>query len=128
METIHLIIEWVAVGIELLAVAVIGGGVIIMALYRGAVRFLFRLETRGAYESYRQLLGKALLLGMELLVAADVIRTIALEPTVKNLTVLGLLVFVRTFLGWALSVEIQGQWPWQARARSDAERACNKPD
>jgi hypothetical protein len=62
-------------------------------------------------------LGKALLLGLELMVAADVIRTVTFEPTVANVAVLGSLVLVRTFLSWSMSVELEGQWPWQAHAR-----------
>jgi len=73
-----------------------------------------------AYQQYKILLGKWLLLGLEILVAADVIRTVALEPTLENVAALGLLVLVRTFLGWAIVVEIEGRWPWQpARAREE---------
>jgi len=57
--------------------------------------------------------GKALLLGLEILVAADIIRTVALEATLNSVIVLGLLVLIRTFLSWALVVEIEGRWPWQ---------------
>ena len=66
-------------------------------------------------------LGKALLLGLEILVAADIIRTVALEATLQSVSVLGLLVLIRTFLSWALVVEIEGRWPWQPR-RDDQER------
>jgi uncharacterized membrane protein len=68
-------------------------------------------------ELYRELkirLGKALLLGLEILVAADIIRTVALEATLQSVAILGLLVLVRTFLSWALVVEMEGRWPWQA--------------
>jgi len=58
-------------------------------------------------------LGKALLLGLEILVAADIVRTVVLEPTLQSIAVLGLLVLIRTFLSWALVVEIEGRWPWQ---------------
>ena len=68
-----------------------------------------------AYESYKHQLGKTLLLGLEFLVAADVVRTVALEPTLTNVAVLGLLVVIRTFLSWSLTVEIEGRWPWQTR-------------
>ena len=56
---------------------------------------------------------RALLLGLEILVAADVIRTVALEPTLNNVVILGILVLIRTFLGWSLVVEIEERWPWQ---------------
>ena len=115
VATIQHAIEWAAVGIELLAVAVIVSAVIIIGIRRGTVRYLFRFGEPGAYESYKSQLGKALLLGLELLVAADVVRTVALEPTLKNVAILGLLVVVRTFLSWSMSVEIEGHWPWQRR-------------
>jgi hypothetical protein len=72
-----------------------------------------------AYSDYRGRLGRALLLGLEVLVAADIIRTVALQPTLGNVVVLGLLVAVPTFLSWSLVVEIEGQWPW---SRPSAER------
>ena len=58
--------------------------------------------------------GRALLLGLEILVAADIIRTVVLEPTLANVLVLGLLVLIRTFLNWSLVLEIEERWPWQA--------------
>ena len=64
-------------------------------------------------------LGRGLLLGLEILVAADIIRTVALEPTLASIAALGLLVLIRTFLGWSLTVEIEGRWPWQGGERAD---------
>jgi uncharacterized membrane protein len=122
-EIFHTIIEWAALAIEAAAVAVIVWAVFFLAVRRGAVRYLFQLGEPGANESYRHQLGKALLLGLELMVAADVIRTVAFEPTLASVAILGLLVLVRTFLSWAMSVEIDGQWPWQARSHSSAEEA-----
>lgn len=127
-ETFHLIIEWAAWGIEFLAVAVIVGAVLILAVRRGTVRYLFQLGKSGAYENYRNQLGRALLLGLELMVAADVVRTVTFEPTVRNVAVLGLLVLVRTILSWGMSVEIEGCWPWQVRARSALEIGRGKTD
>jgi uncharacterized membrane protein len=114
------IIDVVSVLIELLAVAVI-----VVPLLAGLVWFLYvqaarRLMPAQAYQQYKALLGKWLLLGLEILVAADVIRTVALEATLENVAALGLLVLVRTFLGWAIIVEIEGRWPWQpARVRGE---------
>ena len=71
-------------------------------------------------ERYRQLglrLGRTLLLGLEILVAADIVRTVALEATLESVVVLALLVLVRTFLSWALEVEIEGRWPWQPKLK-----------
>ncbi len=121
IDTFHTIIEWAALAIEALAVAVIVCAVFVLAIRQGTIRYLFQLGKPDAYESYKHQLGKALLLGLELMVAADVIRTVAFQPTLANVAVLGLLVLVRTFLSWAMSVELEGQWPWQARANSTAE-------
>jgi uncharacterized membrane protein len=115
IETFHVIVEWAALGIEFLAVATIVGAVIILAVRRGTVRYVFQLGKPGAYENYRNQLGRALLLGLELMVAADVVRTVTFEATVRNVAVLGLLVVVRTLLSWGMSVEVEGCWPWQVR-------------
>lgn len=85
-----------------------------MRLTRGTVRFLLKQGEPGDYESYKHQLGRSLL-GLEFLVAADVIKTVALEPTLSNVAVLGLPVLVRTLLSWTLTVEIEGRWPWQAQ-------------
>src|SRR3954451_24008843 len=106
-------IEAVSGLIEALAVAVI-----VVPVIAGLAWFLYvqaarRSKPVQAYLQYKALLGKWLLLGLEILVAADVIRTVALEPTLENVAALGLLVLVRTFLGWAIVVELEGRWPWQ---------------
>ena len=99
--------------IEYLAVAIIAG----MVGYSTIRYFILLIGKRDApdasYREYKHTLGKALLLGLEILVAADVIRTVALEPTFENIAALGLLVVVRTFLSWSLVVEIESRWPWQ---------------
>ncbi|WP_346763006.1 DUF1622 domain-containing protein [Arthrobacter sp. Soil736] len=65
------------------------------------------------YRSYRQLLGRSILLGLELLVAADIIRTVAVTPTFESVGVLAIIVLIRTFLSFSLELEITGRWPWQ---------------
>ena len=104
-------IEVAARVVEVLAVAIIIGGIAY-----ASIMFLLRLGTADAYTSYRARLGRSLLLGLEVLVAADIIRTVALEPSLGNVVILGLLVLIRTFLSWSLVVEIEGRWPWQQRA------------
>ncbi len=69
---------------------------------------------RGAYRLLRRDLGRAILLGLEFLVAADIIRSIAIAPTLQNVVVLAVIVLIRTFLSWSLEVEITGHWPWQS--------------
>lgn len=70
-------------------------------------------ETFSVYRSYRQLLGRSILLGLELLVAADIIRTVAVAPTYESVGVLAIIVLIRTFLSFSLELEITGRWPWQ---------------
>jgi uncharacterized membrane protein len=103
-------IELAADGIEGLAVFII-----VMAMVYGTVRYLIEFARRAedSYENYRRQLAQALLLGLELLVAADVIRTVTLDPTMQNVLILAVLVLVRTFLSWSLVVEMKGRWPWQ---------------
>jgi uncharacterized membrane protein len=112
METMRNLVELATQGIEAVAVAII-----VIAVVHGTVRYLFRIsrQVADAYGAYKVQLGKALLLGLELLVAADIIRTVALEPTMQSVMMLGLLVIIRTFLSWSLVVEIEGRWPWQGR-------------
>ena len=111
-------IEYAALLIELLAVTII-----IVAIVGALARYLLRYATRRTgddrYQQLKVSLGKALLLGLEFLVAADIVRTVALEATLESVIVLGLLVLIRTFLSWALVVEIEGHWPWQQTKRGN---------
>jgi len=109
------VIEFVTLGIEALAVLVIVGGIVY-----SIVRYFLRTRLQGSerYKRFKDRIGNSLLLGLEFLVAADIIRTVALDPTLQSVAVLGLLVLIRTFLSWALVVEIEGAWPWQAKRES----------
>ncbi|MFP3463562.1 DUF1622 domain-containing protein [Arthrobacter globiformis] len=79
------------------------------------------------YRQYRQLLGRSILLGLELLVAADIIRTVAVTPTFTSVGVLAVIVVIRTFLSFSLELEITGRWPWQkADDPSSAEASGTK--
>lgn len=105
--------------IEVLAVVII-----VVAVFFAAARFCYQLIFKVGtsdyrYDEFKRMLGKTLLLGLEILVAADVIRTVALETTLNSVAVLGLLVLVRTFLSWSLVVEIEGRWPWQPKRESE---------
>ncbi len=73
------------------------------------------VQRQTAYRLFRQQVGKAILLGLEFLVAADIIRTVAVAPTFAGVGVLAVVVAVRTFLSFALDVELSGKWPWQSR-------------
>jgi uncharacterized membrane protein len=65
------------------------------------------------YSSFRSQLGRSILLGLELLVGADIVRTVAVTPTIESVLALGLVVVIRTFLSFSLELEISGRWPWQ---------------
>lgn len=114
------LLEWIevaALSLELLAVGII----IIVAVASTALfarRLLADRRLPAAYERYKVQLGRGLLLGLEMLVAADVVRTVALEPSLNSVTVLGILVLIRTFLSWSLTMEIEHRWPWQRPAHA----------
>lgn len=98
----------------------VGVGVIVVGAVVASVAFLGRL--RGAtsidepYRQYRKALGRAILLGLEFLVAGDIIRTVAIEPTFRSVGILAVIVVIRTFLSVELEMEIEGRWPWDRRA------------
>ncbi len=106
------IAHWTAWGIEIAGIGII----VVGALIATAV-FLRRLAGgdgfNPVYHNYRSNLGRAILLGLEFLVAADIIGTVAVEPTFENLGILAGIVLIRTFLSFALEVEIDGHWPWE---------------
>ena len=106
---------------EIIGTAVDGVGVFIVAA--GAIVATVRLlqhrlhDTGNYYSSYRQDIGRAILLGLEFLIAGDIIRTVVVAPTIQNVLVLGLIVLIRTFLSLSLQLEIEGKLPWR---RADA--------
>jgi uncharacterized membrane protein len=113
--------EVLTAGITLVArtLEVIGVAVIAFAFVSGMARGLLQIA-RGkvnVYDRMKLYLGRALLLGLEFLVAADIVRTVTIEATLKSLLSLGLLVVVRIILGWSITLELSGCWPWQEAAR-----------
>lgn len=110
-----------AVGTTLdgVGVAVIAVGALIAAVRIGYL-WLIRRQRPGTYQRFRQSLGRAVLLGLEFLVAGDIVRTVAVSPTFESLGGLAIIVAIRTFLSMSLEVELEGRWPWQAR-RSGAD-------
>lgn len=104
------IIDWVGRGIDAVGVAVIVVGAAVTAIL--AIRDA-RAGLGNVYGRARRRFGRAILLGLEVLVAADIVRTVAIEPTFESLGVLAVLVLTRTFLSLALEVELDGRWPWQ---------------
>lgn len=111
VETAGLVID--AAGV----LAILGGAIV------AALRFLATgRRADGGYRRFRQDLGRGILLGLEFLVAADIIRTVAVKPTMDGVLVLGLIVLIRTFLSMSLQVELEGRWPWQ-RSRGSPHAA-----
>ena len=106
------VIEKIGMTIDAAGVAVIVTGAAI-AFVVTAVR-LSRRESN-VYQRFRQQLGRAILLGLELLVAADIIRTVAASPNLTSVAILAAIVLIRTFLSFSLEVETTGRWPWQKR-------------
>ena len=102
-QWIHLI----GVGIEIFGIFIIVAGII------WSSRYIYGRRIVSRYDSYKISIGKSLLLGLEVLVAADIVKTIAIEVTFVSLGLLAGLVLVRTFLSWTLVLEIEGRWPWQ---------------
>ena len=99
-------------------VEIVGIAIIVMGSFAALAVFLFRMATDSAprgplVAALRSNLGRSILLGLEFLVAADIINTVAVEPTVQSLIVLAGIVLIRTFLSFSLEVEIEGRWPWQ---------------
>jgi uncharacterized membrane protein len=106
------VVEVVGKGIDAAGVVVIVLGGLTATAMAGT-----RLVARdvNTYRRYRQQLGRSILLGLELLVAADIIRTVAVTPTLTSVAVLAGIVLIRTFLSFSLELEITGRWPWQNR-------------
>lgn len=100
--------------VELFGIAIIALGAFgTLALF--AIRFSSRVNRDEAVASFRSSLGRAILLGLEFLVAADIINTVAVTPTLLSVAVLAGIVIIRTFLSFSLEVEIEGRWPWDRR-------------
>jgi len=96
---------------EITGVALIVGGLVL-----ASARTLMPAGAAGErYERYRRDLGHAILVGLEVLVAADIVRTVAFTPTMNSVAVLAMIVAIRTFLSWSLALELDGRWSWQRR-------------
>ncbi|MGB4852475.1 MAG: DUF1622 domain-containing protein [Ignavibacteria bacterium] len=111
IHIMHDIIEVIASAIEIIAVIVIAGSILV-----NLTKALFKLNSKDPefFKEYKNKIGKALQAGLEFLVAADIIRTVTIEPTLQGVLILGLLVLIRTFLSWSLIVEAEERWPWQS--------------
>ena len=100
-------------------IEIVGTAIIVLGAATSLVRYVLEAVrptmATDAVANFRSQLGRAILLGLEFLVAADIINTVAVQPTLGSLAVLGGIVLIRTFLSFSLEVEIEGRWPWQRR-------------
>ena len=99
--------------LEIIGVSVIALGTVYTIGWGTAWFFKKESSDEEVYHKFRKNLGRVILLGLEFLVAADIINSVAVEPTLKSVAVLACIVLVRTFLSFALEVEMNGRWPWK---------------
>lgn len=111
------IVEHVGTAIDVIGVTAIVVGAVFAA---GAAVGRLLCKSGDAYRVFRQQLGRSILLGLEFLVAADIIRTVAVDPSLQSVGVLAGIVLIRTFLSFSLELEITGRWPWQKEPANPA--------
>jgi uncharacterized membrane protein len=109
------VMETVGKAVDVAGVVAIVLGIAVSSIIAAGALLRRGPEQGDIYHRYRRWLGRSILLGLELLVAADIIRTVAVAPTFQSVGVLGLIVLIRTFLSFSLELEITGRWPWQKR-------------
>lgn len=126
-EVVRPLAEFCAAGIEAIGVAIITGGAV-LTLVMAARRRLAGVDGDKVYQEVRQRLGRAILIGLEFLVAADIIHTVAVELNLQTVGTLAIIVLIRTFLSFALEVEITGGWPWQDQASTSSDDEGVLPD
>ncbi|HVJ42477.1 MAG TPA: DUF1622 domain-containing protein [Dongiaceae bacterium] len=112
-------IRFVGDGIDIFGVVIIVSGIA-----WSTMRFGQKHAEASDYQRFKIRIGRTLLLGLEMLVAADIVKTIAVEPSFLSLGVLAGLVVIRTFLSWSLVLEIEGRWPWQSSSRTNPAEAA----
>jgi len=109
-------------GMEFLGIAVdaVGVLIILIGVAVSTIQYLLALarKRQHSYRSYRHALGRAILLGLEVLIAGDIIRTVAIKPTLDSVLVLAVIVLIRTFLSITLELELHGRWPWAQESRN----------
>jgi uncharacterized membrane protein len=98
---------------EIVGVAILALGSILAML--GAARSMFRGEQSTAYEQARRNIGRSILLGLEVLIIADIVQTITIDTSMESAATLGIIVLVRTFLSFSLEIELDGVVPWHKR-------------
>lgn len=120
-DQFHALATHLAIFLEIAGAATIVGATAIVSV-RYTVRSLRSHEWRRGYETYRSDLGRGILLGLELLVGADIISTITAPLTYQSVGLLGAIVAIRTLLSFSLETEIEGCWPWERRKSGEDKR------
>lgn len=111
------IISVAGYGIEAVGVLVIIIGSVISSF---RLITLFRNSSHGAaFREYRRELGRSIILGLEFLIAGDIIRTVVMADSLTNIAILGLIILIRSFLSLTLHLEVEGRWPWQASEENE---------
>jgi uncharacterized membrane protein len=110
MESVVMIVDGIGVLVILSGVAAATGRVLFSAPPAGV----------GRYEAYRRSLARAILVGLEILIAGDIIKTVTVAPTLQNMAGLAMIVAIRTFLSFTLELEVNGRWPWQKPVSASA--------
>ncbi len=111
--------------LEIIGAAALVVGFVVATIY--CVRRYFREGAKPAVARYRQSLGRVVLIGLEILLAATIIKTITLDPTLEGLGFLAIMVAIRTALGWTTVLELNGRWPWQRPKHEPVRSQTNDP-
>ena len=121
--------EPVIQGLRMLAqgLEIVGAGALVLGFVVASVKALHQtrsLGARAAYDRYRQSLARVVLIGLEILVAATIIKTITVDPTLASLGLLAVMVAIRTILGWTTVLELNGRWPWQKTPATESQTSA----
>ncbi len=119
--TFNEIISYAGHAIEAFGVLVVIAGSCIASVV--FIRTYRNLPDGEAYTRFRRQLGRSIILGLEFLIAGDIIRTVVVANTLENVAVLGLIIIIRSFLSITLNLEVEGRWPWQSE-KQRAEKTC----
>lgn len=113
-------------------VEAVGAGIMVVGGFGSFVVFAWQVRypatVEGSYHGLRRNLGRCILLGLEVLIVADIVRTIIVDPTIESVAVLGIIVVIRILLSFALEVEIDGIWPWRRWLLANSRNAKGPPD
>ena len=114
MEISRTIFTYLVTILEYASASIIVLGIIFSSIF-AAAKFFKKQDRSKLFDSYRVMVGRCIILGLEILIAADILRSLALQFTLESVGLLAVIVLIRTFLSFSLEVETKGRWPWQKR-------------